>query len=263
MLRLAAEWGDPANPAPKTTLLDGEAGRDRVLSVDEESCYLASASLLVRTVVTVMLDCGLRPEEVYRLRWNENYRDNRLFIHRGKTSAVRRSITVTPPVAALLDMRACTGTGQWIFPAPTKSGHIEQSSLKKQHHAALADSGVSPFVIYDARHTCLTRWAKWMDPFTLKKLAGHESLSTTMRYVHLNERDSESKLIEARRKHAEEHCNGAADPGGHTSRHTLSADTATHHDRAGVSATDETEFWCARRGSNSRPIDSKSIALSN
>jgi integrase len=70
-----------------------------------------------------------------------------------------------------------------------QSGHIESSTLKKQHHAALTASGVSPFVIYDLRHTCLTRWAKTMDPFTLMKLAGHADLNTTMRYVHLNDDD--------------------------------------------------------------------------
>ena len=61
-------------------------------------------------------------------------------------------------------------------------------------------SKVAPFLLYDLRHTCLTRWAQYLDAFTLKKLAGHESLSTTMKYVHLNERDSDLRLDEARQK---------------------------------------------------------------
>ena len=40
----------------------------------------------------------------------------------------------------------------------------------------------------------------YLDPFTLKKLAGHESLETTMKYVHLNEIDSELRLSEARER---------------------------------------------------------------
>ena len=51
-----------------------------------------------------MLDCGLRPDEVYRLRWDENYRDGRIIVHTGKTKAARRGIPVTPRVAAVLEM---------------------------------------------------------------------------------------------------------------------------------------------------------------
>src|SRR6185369_227071 len=54
------------------------------------------------------------------------------------------------------------------------------------------------------RMTCdtpaFTRWAKYLDPFTLKILAGHESLETTMKYIHLNEADSETRLRDAREK---------------------------------------------------------------
>ena len=69
-------------------------------------------------------------------------------------------------------MRRAGQVSEWIFPAPTKSGHVEASSLKKQHAAALKASGVAPFVLYTFRHTCITRWAKYMDPFTLHVLAG-------------------------------------------------------------------------------------------
>src|SRR5258708_14355812 len=86
-------------------------------------------------------------------------------------------------------MRKTTSSSEWVFPSPTKSGHVESSTLKKRHQAALTLSGVSRFVIYDLRHTCLTRWAKTMDPFTLMKLAGHADLNTTMRYVHRNDDD--------------------------------------------------------------------------
>src|ERR1043166_6726308 len=41
--------------------------------------------------------------------------------------------------------------------------------------------GVTP---YPFRHTCLTRWAEYMDPYTLAYLAGHSDFSTTRRYVH-------------------------------------------------------------------------------
>jgi len=82
------------------------------------------------------------------------------------------------------------------FPADTRSGHIEASTLKKQHAAALKNSGVVPFVLYTFRHTCITRWAKHMDPFTLHILAGHTDMNTTKRYVH----PSDADILEAMEK---------------------------------------------------------------
>ncbi len=86
-------------------------------------------------------------------------------------------------------MRRAGQISDWVFPAPTKSGHVEASTLKKQHAAALKASGVPPFVLYTFRHTCITRWAKCMDPFTLHVLAGHTDMNTTKRYVHPSDDD--------------------------------------------------------------------------
>ena len=71
-----------------------------------------------------------------------------------------------------------------MFPAATRSGHIEKSSLKKQHARACKLANIADFVLYTFRHTCLTRWAAYMDPYTLAYLAGHSDFSTTRRYVH-------------------------------------------------------------------------------
>jgi integrase len=84
------------------------------------------------------------------------------------------------------------------FPAHTKSGHIEPSSVKKQHAKALKASGVAPFELYVLRHTCLNRWAKWMDPFTFHRAAGRADMKTTMRYVHPSDADRDEAIAKAR-----------------------------------------------------------------
>jgi integrase len=68
---------------------------------------------------------------------------------------------------------------------------------RMQHAAAIKAAEVDTFVIYALRHTCLTRWAELpeMDPFTLKKLAGHARIETTMRYIHMND-DRPRKALE-------------------------------------------------------------------
>lgn len=228
VFHLAQEWERVTTILPKVRMLPGENQRERVLTSEEERRYLKTAAaigegtqraydralegvratvrgeqpikptdpFLLRDVVTVLLDCGLRPEECHRIKW-ENIRDGGVEVFKGKRKASRRRVPASPRVLAILEMRKATTASEWIFPSTTKSGHMESSTLKKQHRAALAASGVSPFVIYDLRHTCLTRWAKTMDPFTLMKLAGHAELSTTMRYVHMNDDDVRAAMEKA------------------------------------------------------------------
>ena len=73
----------------------------------------------------------------------------------------------------------------WVWDAPTKSGHIEPSTLKKQHARTLKVSGVRPFVLYALRHTFLTRLGeRGCDVWTLARIAGHNSIAISSRYVH-------------------------------------------------------------------------------
>lgn len=215
IFKLAAEWEKTSKALPKVSLLPGERRRDRVLSPAEEAAYLDAARgvgeqaladyeaakegiratlrgetpipprdpFMVYHLALVLLDCGLRPEEAYRLRWDEVHGDSLRIAH-GKTANARRVVPVSNRVKVILDWRREHISGEWVFPAPTKSGHIDQSSIKRGHTNAIAKSGVAPFVPYTFRHTRLTRWARVMDPYTLAHLAGHSDFSTTRRYVH-------------------------------------------------------------------------------
>jgi integrase len=217
---LAVEWGKVSTILPRVRLLAGENHRERVLNPEEERKYLDAVTasghglteayrralegiravkrgqepkkpdaFLLRDVVTVLIDCGLRPEECFRLTWQDSIRDGAIEIHAGKGRGSRRRIPASQRVLGVLEMRRAGATSGWVFPADTRSGHIEASTLKKQHAAALTASGVAPFVLYTFRHTCITRWAKHMDPFTLHVLAGHTDMNTTKRYVHSSDAD--------------------------------------------------------------------------
>jgi integrase len=95
-------------------------------------------------------------------------------------------------------MRRAHVEGPWIFPAPTKSGHIEPSSLQGQHAKACALAKLEHFPLYTFRHTCLTRWAPFMDPWTLAYLAGHRDMSITKRYIHPQEYNTRAAIEKAR-----------------------------------------------------------------
>jgi integrase len=204
MLRLAVEWG-ALEAAPQIKMLPGERHRERVVTPTEEAKYLAAAHEPLASIASVLADTGMRPEECYRLCWEAitwvNGRHGTLFIAHGKTAAARRLLPMTPRVRAILESRwerAGKPVEGWIWPAPTRSGHVEVSSLRKQHAKAfvvIAEQAaknnlkpVRPFVIYSLRHTFLTRLGEsGCDVWTLARIAGHSQIQISSRYVHPSE----------------------------------------------------------------------------
>lgn len=157
MFHLAQEWGKVEKVLPSVKLLAGENRRERVLTQDEETAYLEAAAgvgsekeqgyqdalkgsravqrgqqprpqdaYVLRDVVTILADCALRPEECFRLRWADNFRDGAIEIHTGKGRGSRRRVPASARVLAFLDMRKATSQPDgWVFPADTKSGHMD------------------------------------------------------------------------------------------------------------------------------------------
>jgi integrase len=204
MLRLAVEWG-ALEVAPNVRMLPGERHRERVVTQEEEARYLAAAPEPLSSIAAVLADTGMRPEECFRLCWEAitwtNGRHGTLFVAHGKTAAARRVLPMTPRVRAILEARwerSGKPIEDWIWPAPTRSGHIEVSSLRKQHvkafetvakEAAKNDrKPVRPFVLYSLRHTFLTRLGEsGCDVWTLARIAGHSQIGISSRYVHPSE----------------------------------------------------------------------------
>jgi integrase len=204
MLRLAVEWG-VLEVAPHIKLLPGERHRDRVVSLEEEAKYLAAVSEPLASIAAVLTDSGMRPEECFRLTWEAitwvNGRHGTLFVNHGKTAAARRVLPMTPRVRSILKSR-WEGAGKplegWIWPAQTRSGHVEVSSLRKHHVKAFSviaeeaaknnQKPVRPFVLYSLRHTFLTRLGEsGCDVWTLARIAGHSQIGISSRYVHPSE----------------------------------------------------------------------------
>jgi integrase len=139
VLRVAAEWG-LIQSVPKIKRLPGERHRERVLTVEEEARYLAAAPEPLSSVAAVLADTGMRPEECYRLRWEAitwtNGRNGTLLVTHGKTKAARRVLPFTPRVRSILETRwenAKRLEEGYVWPAMTRSGHVEPGTLKRQH----------------------------------------------------------------------------------------------------------------------------------
>src|SRR5262249_23184916 len=127
--------------------------------------------LAYRTIACAKLD-GITSESI------ADYVGHRLLVTEGKTAAARRALPLTPRVRIVLEARwnvAGKPSEGYVWPAPTKSGHIDHSTLKKAHTRALKLSGVRHFVLYSLRHTFATRIAPHVDAWTLCKIMGWAS----------------------------------------------------------------------------------------
>lgn len=118
MFKLANEWGNVEKALPAVRMLPGENHRDRVVTKEQETKYLLAAPPLLHDVASVLIDCGLRPEECFRLRW-ENVIDGAIHIDFGKTKAARRQIQMPKRVAKIMARRRDEVDSEWVFPAPT------------------------------------------------------------------------------------------------------------------------------------------------
>jgi integrase len=161
----------------------------RVITFEEQRGYLAEASQPLRDIAGIMLDTGMRPEEVFRITVeNVDSKQKTIFNPFGKTNAARRAIPMTDEVSAFLKRRVKEAERlltTFVFPSP----HDAQKpigSVKKAHRAAATRSSIKGhFRLYDLRHTFATRAAAAdMSLPTLAAILGHSSIQMTMRYVH-------------------------------------------------------------------------------
>jgi integrase len=177
------------NPVVGVSMFREPLDAMRAINFDEQAVYLAQTSQPLHDIAKIILDTGMRPEEVFRMRIeNLDLKLKTIFNPYGKTKAARRIIPMTDDALSLLKRRVKKAAGlatPYVFPSP----HDIQrpiGSVKKAHSAAIRRANIKRhFRLYDLRHTFATRAvASGADLPTLSALLGHASILMTMRYVH-------------------------------------------------------------------------------
>ena len=174
-----------SNPVKHVTFFR-EAGKTRIISPEEEEAYLATSSQPLCDIARVMLDTGMRPEEVFRIETaNLDFSQRTILNPFGKTKAARRKLTMTDEVWTILKERTVSSKGPYAFSSPDNP-EKPIGSVRKAHDAAVRRAKIAPeFRLYDLRHTYASRAVMaGVDLPTLAALLGHTSIQMTMRYVH-------------------------------------------------------------------------------
>ena len=181
------------NPVSEVKFLTEENEAFTVITESEEKLYLLACSQPLKDIASLMLDCGCRPDELYRLKkQNVNLTGNFLRITDGKTKAARRTIPLTNRAAAILHERISNATGEYLFASGRNNTEIEKPIVKlnNAHNAAIKRAVLKKFRLYDCRHTFASRLAmEGVDLVTLAALLGHAKLAMVLRYAHASEQN--------------------------------------------------------------------------
>lgn len=190
------------NPVSRVRFLAEQNQQDRVLSFVEQREYLAHATPVLVDVATLILETGMRPEEVYKLRRVDvGLAAGHLQVVHGKTPAARRQITLTAASRRVLEERLKAKTGSpYLFPCETDSKR-PIPKVNNAHDRAVRDSKVSPFRLYDLRHTWATRAAvSGIDLVTLAAMLGHSRIQMVMRYAHPTQSHQSAAMAQLERQ---------------------------------------------------------------
>ena len=189
MLGKARDWKFIREvPRVKSVKVDA---RNRIVTDTDERALLPVCPRPLRDVLTIMLDSGMRNGEVVRMRLEQISWEGAFYFNpKGKSRKARRIVPLSERVIGILrtiQQEQKGGTEGWVFPSEkSRSGHIELSGIEHMFRKIARKLGIPDVLkLYCARHTFGTvAMAETRNPGLVKEVMGHESLSTTMVYLH-------------------------------------------------------------------------------
>lgn len=184
MMNLAQEWGLIAK-VPRIKLAK-ELGRNLLLNDEAERKLLPFCGPLLRDIIVLLRDTGMRPKkELFPMRIeNLDWNNRVIFVPDSKTPTGRRYIPMSDRVIDLLMMRCANKRDGWVFPSNSVKGHI--TTIDKQFRKARAVAGLpSGLKLYCSRHDFGTQMLQRTGNLALvMRVMGQTSTKAAMQYQH-------------------------------------------------------------------------------
>lgn len=176
------------NPAALIKKLPGNDRTFHVISANEEKIYLMACPPSLKDVAILMIETGMRCNEVYQLRRENIFlSQNFLKVVEGKTKSSIRQVHLSEKAKKVLQDRLDKFTGAFLFPQNDIDENKATRTLHEKHLEVTTKLSFK-FRLYDCRHTFATRAVEnGVDLLTLASILGHSSLAMVMRYAHPSE----------------------------------------------------------------------------
>ncbi len=184
MMNMAQEWGLIAK-VPRIKLAK-ELGRNLLLNDEAERKLLPVCGSLLRDIIVLLRDTGMRPKkELFPMRIeNLDWNNRAIFVPDSKTPTGRRYIPMSNRVIDLLMVRCANKRDGWVFPANSVKDHI--TTIDKQFRKARVDAGLpSGLKLYCSRHDFGTQMLQRTGNLALvMRVMGQTSTKAAMQYQH-------------------------------------------------------------------------------
>jgi integrase len=192
MLRKAVEWGEiEVNPAVTVEKFREQASRIRVLTDEEAKKLTDSAAPHLKPILAVLLQTGMRKNEVLSLRWEYpgwdtdkdlkssivSFKKRMMFIPAG--FAKNHKDQEIPLSLDLLELFRSLHEG-------SKSSLVfGVKDVRRSFRTAMKAAEIKRLRVHDLRRTAASRMIKaGVDVVTVCELLGHSDLKITLRYCH-------------------------------------------------------------------------------
>jgi integrase len=186
MFNKAILWGRfrGDNPVKRVKFFKENNTMLRYLEKEEIPELLKNCHGLLKPVIILALNTGMRRGEILGLKWKDiDFKRDIIYLYRTKNNEKREVPMNEYAKTALIRVRK-NPRSAYIF--CDKNGEPFRS-LRKSFFTALKKSGIVNFRFHDLRHTFASHLVmSGVDLNTVRELMGHKSLDMTLRYSHLS-----------------------------------------------------------------------------
>ena len=181
----------PRNPFNNgESLISVETHRLRILSREEEKRLFAAIDAQpkrahLRGICLIALDCALRRNEIFTLRWSDIDLDRRTLTVRAFNSKTARSRTVALTIRTYQELQRL-----WQESERGKTALIFGVSVtvKTAWGKICREAGIKDFHFHDMRATCISRMIDaGMPPAAVMRVSGHTTWRAFFVYVRVND----------------------------------------------------------------------------
>ena len=193
-LRMARRW-KLIQAVPQIPMLKGERERTFVFTEAIRKKYDELAPEPLKSCVQFSCEVGICEGELINLRKSEVHMAAKadewghfgyVKVREGKTAYRKRSLPITPRVKQILTEWMKRSKSDFVFTRDDGVTPLSRYTLVQQQEAMRKLLNLPwDAVVHSARHTALTNLGlAGVDTFTLRQIAGHASITTTLKYVH-------------------------------------------------------------------------------